>query len=301
MRLAKIGKPGIYEGFDIEAYFADPCPRPSLSQSIAKIILEKSPAHAMYAHPRLNKAVKDDEEEKYSGKQAIGSAAHKLILGRGKEIVVCSFDDWRKKAAQEARDEALAKGLVPILERQMEQVEGLASIFRATMQAHDGLHWNAADLRSEIVIAWKESKFWFRSMIDAMTSDLLMIADLKTTATSVPPSEAGKKMAEDGWDIQAAMIDRGLAVLDPGNIGRRKYRFISIEQTPPFGIVVNELREGVLTLGRKKLDRAADLWKRCLADKKWPCYPTVINYPEHPPYHVKEWEEREFAYLAGAV
>lgn len=296
----KITEPGIYEGFDIDAYFDDPCPEPSLSQSIAKIILEKSPAHAMYAHPRLNKIVRADDDEKFNGRQAIGSAAHKLILGRGQEIVICDFDDWRKKAAQEARDDAIANGCIPVLARQMEQVEGLASIFRATMRAHDGLLWNPDDIISEAVIAWKEGPFWCRSMIDAVTKDLLVITDIKTSSASVPPQDAGKKMAEDGWDIQGAMLDRGLNAIDPANAGRRTYRFISIEQAPPFGIVVNELKEGVLTLGRKKLDRATDLWKRCLSENRWPGYPPVINYPEHPAYHVKEWEERELSFLVGS-
>ena len=34
-------------------YHADPCPAPSLSRSIAKLLVERSPAHAYAAHPRL--------------------------------------------------------------------------------------------------------------------------------------------------------------------------------------------------------------------------------------------------------
>ena len=37
----KIDKPGIYKGMLSDDYFADPCITPSLSQSIAKILIEQ--------------------------------------------------------------------------------------------------------------------------------------------------------------------------------------------------------------------------------------------------------------------
>ena len=35
----KITAPGIYKDFDETAYFADPAPQPSLSQSLAKVLI----------------------------------------------------------------------------------------------------------------------------------------------------------------------------------------------------------------------------------------------------------------------
>jgi endonuclease/exonuclease/phosphatase family metal-dependent hydrolase len=93
----KISKPGIYRDFPTAAYFADPCPEPSFTQSLAKILIEQSPLHAYQAHPRLNVPAADedaDEAEKYSKAKAIGNAAHSLMLGRGKVLAVGDFNNW---------------------------------------------------------------------------------------------------------------------------------------------------------------------------------------------------------------
>ena len=44
----------IHTDISAEAYHADPAPEPSLSSSVAKILVNLSPAHARIAHPRLN-------------------------------------------------------------------------------------------------------------------------------------------------------------------------------------------------------------------------------------------------------
>jgi hypothetical protein len=59
----KISRPGIYLDVAANDYHADPCPAPSFTQSIAKVLLEKSPAHARLAHPRLCPPVAADDEE----------------------------------------------------------------------------------------------------------------------------------------------------------------------------------------------------------------------------------------------
>ena len=104
-----ITAPGIYTDFPVDQYRADPCPQPSLTQSIAKVILDHSPLHAWHAHPRLNPRFVQDEEKKFD----IGNTAHALLIGRGKSIAVIDADDWRTKAAKEAREAAaFAKGKI---------------------------------------------------------------------------------------------------------------------------------------------------------------------------------------------
>src|SRR4029077_5767017 len=96
-------KQGIHFDVPASTYFADPCEGPSLTQSIAKILLEQSPLHAWHAHPRLGG--KPDEPEAYDSAKAIGNAAHKLMIGRGKEIMVLEFDTFRTKDSQQIRDD----------------------------------------------------------------------------------------------------------------------------------------------------------------------------------------------------
>ena len=289
-------KPGIYPDFPIADYHADPCPEPSLSQSIAKVILERSPGHAMYAHPRLGKGVRgDDDEEKYSRAKAIGDAAHKLILGRGKKVVTLDYDNWRTKDSKNDRDAVISRGMTPILLKDMDEVRLMVSVFHGTMKVHEAGEFVPG--QTEVAIFWQEGAFWFRSLIDSLSTDNLEVVDLKTTGKDCAPAQAGKVMADAGWDLQASFIERGLNVLHPEGAGKRRFRFISIEQDPPFGLVVNDLTEGVLTIGRQKVDRAVRMWKRCLTEKVWPTYPRVVNYPELPAWHVSQWESREMGFL----
>ena len=70
---------GIHYSMRAAAYHADPCERPSLSSSIAKILLEKTPRHAWTAHPRLNPDFAAKDESKFD----LGTAVHELMLGKG--------------------------------------------------------------------------------------------------------------------------------------------------------------------------------------------------------------------------
>ncbi len=82
-----------------------------------------------------------------------------------------------------------------------------------------------------------------------------------------------------GWDIQAAMHERGLDVLDPDNAGRRKHFYVNQENEPPHALTVVEISEADLTMGRKKLTMAIDIWSTCMATNTWPAYPaeTVLS------------------------
>ena len=93
-------------------YHADPCPEPSLSSSIARLILSHSPLHAWTEHPRLNPNYKPEESTKFDR----GSAAHALLLEGEDRMAVIPFKDYRKDAAQEARDNARLAGKFPVLE-----------------------------------------------------------------------------------------------------------------------------------------------------------------------------------------
>lgn len=290
----RITKPGIYFDVPGEAYFADPCPEPSLTQSVSKVLIAQSPLHAFSEHPRLHAPTQDAEEEpeKYNKAQAIGNAAHKLIIGRGKEIAVADFDSWRGKAAQEFRDKALAAGHVPILTKHMAKAYAMEREFRAQLKGHEeGDVFTAG--KGEVVLAWQEEGFWLRCMVDWLHDDLLAADDLKTTAMSVAEHSLGMLAVNAGWDVQAAMIERGLDALDPKNTGRRKYRFVAFENYEPFALNVMPMTEHWLTMGRKKLEFAITQWKICMGTGKWPGYPRIGVTPEYPGFKETQWLQRE--------
>lgn len=289
----KIDRPGIYRGMTSEDYFADCCPEPSLSQSIAKLIIARSPLHAMMEHPRLQPAFAvDDEQEAYDKAKAIGNAAHKIILGRGKDLEVIEFGDFRSKAAKEARDAAQSVGKEPVLTKHLDAASNMVAAAWAQLKDHEAndAFTNGA---GEVVIAWQEGDLWFRQLLDWPHDDLRTVDDYKSTGMSVAPHSINMMMVNAGWDVQAAMAERGLDVLDPDGAGRRRFRFIAQENEPPFALTVCQISEAVMTMGRKKLQAAVDVWARCMQTGQWPGYINRIITPEYPGFKENQWLERE--------
>jgi hypothetical protein len=285
-------KPGLYLDMSAREYFADPCPQPSLTQSIAKILIDKSPAHARLAHPRLNPDFQEPFE--YEKRLAIGNAAHKLLIGRGKEVCIIEADDFRKADARETRDRAITDGYVPILAKHMKQAHELVKAARAQLDAI-GLIEAFKHGDGEVVIAWEENGIWFRSMIDWVEHISCTYTDLKTSGLSASPLAVPHVMASAGWPIQAAMQERGLDVVDPDNAGRRTFIFIMVENTPPYALTAHEMSEAVMTIGRKQLEYAVRVWRQCIETGKWPAYPPIVNVPEYPGYKEQQWLAREIA------
>lgn len=289
----KIDNPGIYQDFDEAAYFADPCPSPSLTQSIAKILIDQSPAHARRAHPRLTPGVV--EAEPYVRAKAIGNAAHKIMTGRGRELAIGKFDSFKTGAAREFRDEQQAAGKLVILAEDNEtahkmvfaaqgQIKGLG-----LLHAFDAIHHPK---NGEVVIAAKIEDVWLRSLVDWMHSPT-ELWDYKTTGSSVAPHAVPALMASAGWPIQAAMQERILDAIDPDNAGRRTFYFVAQENYEPYALTVHRMTEGTMTMGRKMLTHAESIWRACMQHGHWPLYPPIIHTPEYPGWKETQWLNRE--------
>lgn len=285
---------GAYIDVPANVYFSDPCPVPSLTQSIAKIICDQSPLHAWHAHPCLGGDPL--EPETYDKTKAIGNAAHAILIGRGKDVTVLDYNDFRTKGAQEARQAVEEQGAVAILKKHHIDAERLVAAVRTQISGIKGCENAFAVGHGEVVLAAEiEPGIWLRSMVDWMESPVALW-DLKTSGMSVAPHGLGRMMANAGWDVQAATQELILDTIDPDNAGRRKFRFVPTENEKPYSLVVAQLSESVMTMGRKKLQYAIETWKRCMATGKWPAYPAEIVMPEYPGFKQTEWLGIETAY-----
>jgi len=283
---------GIFRGCDVMAYHSDPAPEPSLSQSLAKVLIERSPLHASIAHPRLTVQDIDDEAEKYVKAKVIGDAAHKIMIGRGKDLIVCKADSWRSDKAKELRADAETAGKLAILTAHLDTAHKIVFAGREQLERHEESTCFTAGA-GEVALIWQEGKLWFRCLVDWLHDDLLTVDDYKTTGMSVAPHVLGSRAADGGWHIQAAMIERGLDALDPDNAGRRRFRFIAQEQDAPHALNVMVMTEHWLTMGRKQLQFAINIWEHCMATKQWPGYPPFAITPEYPGFKETQWLARE--------
>ncbi len=288
---------GLHYDVPDAVYRSDPCPERSLTQSAAKTLLTLTPAH--YRYMRQEPTTKFD----------IGHIAHRLLLGRGRDIVPLEFDDWRTKAAKEAREEADAAGKLGVLEKDYATGNAMceAAFRQLIVDRGYGEDWDTDDVtppRAEVVaIAGTLHDFgdrsgvsiWLRAMIDWLVSTT-RIWDYKSSAMSCADSI---RASLPNWCLQAAMHERILNLLDPENVGRREHRFIAHENFEPYALQVVRLTEAQLTIGRAQVARAEAIWARCMATDEWPAYPIDDISPEYPAWKMAQvMEEKSDAHEA---
>lgn len=285
-------EPGLFE-IGIEDYRRDPCPEPSLNNSLISALLQ-APAKARAQHPRLNATWKPDESKRLD----LGSVAHKLLLGRGREIEVLQFDSYRTNAAKEARDAARLSGHIPVLVDDYATACAMEAAARAQL-----IEFGLADAfgesgKSEVALFWRDATgAWGRNLIDRLRDDLPTweIWDYKTTDRSARPEDPGLgiHVVSMGYDTQCAMQERGLTTLFPNLGGRLKFRLLFQETEPPYLISVVEPDAATMTMARKKVDYAFTAWANCLRTEKWAGYTPKIVPLRHAEYLANKWLQRE--------
>lgn len=273
-----------------EDYHADALPealtggRPSLSNSLAKVLLDRSPAHAYARHPRLGGAPQQDTMVFSRGK-----LAHKLLLGKGAEVVVIDAADWRSEEAREARDAAWAEGKIPTLKDAYVTAVEAAEVVRGKL-AKRGVVLGG---ESELQLAWTEVRHgepvWCRGMLDHLVidGDRATIYDLKTTRDASPRACANA-IIKYGYDTQRAAYTRAVERLYP-QVSRVDFKFIFAETEPPFAMTHGTLDEVMRVRGEERWLQAVDTWAECLRFGQWPEY---------------AWSEVEFqapAWLGGDI
>lgn len=280
-----ITAPGIYQ-LTADQYHMDPCPTASLSSSIAKILIEQSPAHAWMAHPRLNLQYEREVNSRFD----LGSAAHTLLLekNRADRIVVVDAKDWRTNAAKEARDAATAAGKFAVLIEQYDETCMMAAAARLFIDTTE-LAGLFEDGRAEQTVIWQEGQTWCRCRPDWMTGDRDILVDYKTTENAEPDAFA-RQIGRMGYDLQAEFYTRGVHATKFEN-KEPKFVLLVQEITKPYLCSLVALSAAFRTVGQAKVKRAIQRWDKAMADHDWPGYPARIAYAEPTAWQLAESEE----------
>jgi hypothetical protein len=267
----------------LDQYYADPCEVPSLSQSIAKTIVTKSPLHAWTEHPRFG-----NNRGESTAAMNDGTLIHKLVLGKGADVVIVESDAFRTNAAKAARDAAIEEGKIPVLAHKYENAVAIANTLKSNLLTEHGI---CLDGESEVAIEWQEEGaeglVTCRGMMDHVKIDQGRIYDVKK-CESAHPRKCGRNAVEYGYDIQHAAYTRALAKLRPELEGRIDFVFLFMEIEPPYAIVPARL-DGVLReLGSQRWDRAVLTWEKCLSSNRWPAYADRIVQIEAPTWAINQ-------------
>lgn len=276
--LAASREPGVYSDIPLAEYHADTT---TLSSSGARKLLAPScPAKFRYAmdHPEGPKPHFD-----------FGTAAHTLILDDGPEIAVCEFNSWRSKAAEEAQEEARARGAVPVLESQYVELQAMARVVRdhpvagalfapGTGHAEQSLYW----LHHGTGVTLRCRPDWLRPD---------QVVDYKTT-TAADLDSIQRDVWKYGYHIQAAWYLAGVKALglcDPDPW----FRFVFQEKTAPYLITIVELDTVALDIGKRFAEMAIYAYAECTASGEWSDY-MVDARPRLPEITLPAWVEREY-------
>jgi hypothetical protein len=251
---------GLYDGIPDDEYHRSH----ALSSSGARKLLPPS-CPALYKWERDNgqppKAVWD-----------FGRAAHAHILGVGAPVVRVDAEDWRSKAAREARDAAYADGRTPVLEREWRQVLGMADAIRAHPIASALLDPDHG--RPEVSGFWEDAQhdIWRRIRLDWLPDSdggRLIVPDFKS-CQSAEPRAIAKSVASFGYHVQEAFYRDGLEALQVAE--DVAFVFIFTERAAPYLTTVVQLDLEALRIGRILTDRACQVFAECEATGDWPAY-----------------------------
>jgi hypothetical protein len=254
------------------AYHGDPCAEPSLSCSLAKTMIDESCRHSFYEHPRLGGRLVAKENP--SKVMDFGSLGHKLLLGKGAEVAIGRWDDWKKQEARDFRDAAWKSGMIPTLPHIHESAEemkaaGMDELVRL------GIHDQFMAAKPEVAGIWKEGDIWMRSKYDKLLIDesagIARIFDLKITERANPET-IERQIGAMNYDLQRAMYPSGIEAIFPALAGRVEFTFLFFESQFPFSLVPVELNGEFQALGRMKFERAKKLWSMCRSTGEWPGY-----------------------------
>lgn len=256
---------GLYDDMPEGDYHRDPVPGGSLSASGAKKLLPPS-CPAMFAYERQFPVVP-------SKAMNLGSAAHKLVLGRGAELVLVDADNYQTKAARETRDDALAVGKVPLLEAEYGEVRAMAAALRDHPVA-SALFDPERGGRAEVSLFWEDPATGItrRGRLDWLPptgTGRIIIGDYKT-AISANPDSIVKAVANFGYHQQHPWYVDGVRAIFPG--AEVRFVFVFQEKTPPYLVSVVELDHEAVLVGDDLNRQAIDKYVACTETGVWPGY-----------------------------
>ena len=186
---------GIFFDEPSEVYHADAVyETPSLSSSLAKLLITETPRHAWWSSRRLNPRWRDEHRKEWDR----GTIAHALILNSSDQskIEKVKASDWRSKGAKELRDAIRANGGIPILKSDYDELMEMRDAALEQLNALEGGNPFAVG-HSEVVIRWKETliaeggeivEIWCRARADWYNQESENLYDLKTSASSMNPA-----------------------------------------------------------------------------------------------------------------
>ncbi|MGW1158462.1 PD-(D/E)XK nuclease-like domain-containing protein [Streptomyces sp. NPDC002513] len=277
----QITEPGIYNLTNDE-YHAQ---RDSLSSSGARMLLPPScPALFRYAQDNPNEPKKTFE---------IGTAAHKLVLGEGPDLVLVDADKWTTNAVKAEVAAIRDEGGIPLKHAEYEQVHAMADALRRHPVA--AALFDPARGKPEQSLFWRDRQTGvmrrarFDWLPDARAGRLI-IPDYKT-CRSAEPAALARAVEEFGYHQQDDWYRAGARALGLAD-DSAAFVFVCQEKTPPYVVTVVEMDAEARRIGAARNRRALEIYAECTGAGHWPGYSDEIAYLSLPTWAaIRDTEE----------
>ena len=273
---------------------------PALHNSYAKVIVQSSPMHAWYLHPRLGGAAHEA-----TAAMDAGSLMHALVLNQPMDEFLAEYEiidvpDFKKLDARALRDAAIAAGKKPV------KKDAFAAALAEARTAAQAIVIRLAALdepivfdgESEVKVEWEESltdpvnEILCRGMLDHVRFHAkgATIYDLKKCESAADES-CRKAIANYGYDIQGAAYTSALGKLHPELLGRIDFVDVFVEIEPPYG--VNPIAFGGATRHRGEVlwAKACREWALAMKTGKWRGYSSGRKELDVAPWALSQAEE----------
>jgi exodeoxyribonuclease VIII len=217
----------------------------------------------------------------------LGTATHSLILEPHKLPFIRKPAglDRRTKAGKEEYDALLvAAGGLPIFDQDdADRLERIRDAVYAHTAANNLLN---AVKHVEMAITWRDyaANVPCKALLDGYFDGCVI--DLKTTQDASPAGFM-RAIAKYQYHLQVAQYLNGARFYRPGLVD---FLFIAVETAAPFAVGVYRLSTEAISFGQDMMERAADIYSRCLFSNEWPAYKQGIEELELPGYVFRDAE-----------
>ena len=188
--------------------------------------------------------------------------------------------NYQAEDAAYKRDQALAKGYVPLWPDELDMVKAM----RDALWTHPVAKGAFADGGHMV----EQSMYWTdegtgvpcKLRTDMIPQNCALIGDIKTLDNAEPVVALRPYASRMRWHMRAAWYLDGVAAVTGQK--PRAYWFLCVERKPPHCVSVVKLTEkddaDGLWWGRKQNRKCVETWARCLDRDEWPDY----RDPEYP-------------------
>lgn len=260
-----------------------------LHQSIAKQLL-RCPIKAKSDYERR---FLEGGQENPTDAMIAGKVLERLITGGDlNAIVTINAPDYKTKAARDARDDANACGMVPILAHKLLALYEAAQPIRAQIVASYPEFESCQFFKT---LQWESHGVDCEGEIDALympkeKQDKFRIFDLKSARCADPKFIERSVILQYGYDIQRAAYTEAVNKHYPERKNRGEFIFLFFEKEPPYCVTPVTLDGGFVQVGDSKWRRAKAIWKDCLTTGVWHGYvpPGIAATVECPTYAMDE-------------